>query len=354
VHDYLSYFRIMWAYTLVPAVAGVSIPPSALNAVQIAGVIAGQLIVIALLALSLRYKRAAWRAWLFVGIVVFTTGVLVARQRVPLFGPGIGGDLRYLVDFAWLIPVTFCFVFSRNKVLVPVRPSETTIGAIQLPRRRLGLAVALLVVVCGAVAVATASRLERAWPALQARHWDQHLRRGLASVARGHGRPVIADAEAPFEIVSDWEDPYSRLSRVLPLYNGSIQVDGPLDGPLFTIDAAGNVQRAEMVTLARLPIRTGCHAERDYHVALAASGAPYYIVVSYVARHPIRLPLFVDPGRGYAQSPVSELELGPSAESAIAWLRYATVRGIRVAPPPAASACIRGIDLVSLRSTAQR
>jgi hypothetical protein len=117
VGQYASYFRILWLQTLVPSLASVTIPGSGLDALQIAFVVVSQLVVAAGLALSLRRKRSAWRAWAFLGVIILANGALVARSRISQFGVEIANDPRYLVEYAWIVPLAVCAAFSRDVVL---------------------------------------------------------------------------------------------------------------------------------------------------------------------------------------------------------------------------------------------
>ena len=114
--EYVSYFRILWV-PLLPAVFGVTLPGAGLDTGQTysrpscSWLRAG--------GGSVLRPQAHRLAGMFLAVVVSLTGLLVARARIPQFGVGIGGDPRYLLDFAWLVPLTVCFAFSGRTALSP-------------------------------------------------------------------------------------------------------------------------------------------------------------------------------------------------------------------------------------------
>jgi hypothetical protein len=377
ISEYLQYFRILWLETLVPALLGLTVPYSALTAAQIVGVVALQLAVLVGVLASVRRRSSAWRAWVFLAAVILANGVLVAKQRVPIFGVSIASDRRYLIDFSWIVPLAACFAFAPTRYRVP--GTLTPRGPIRLPRSqlRVALAVATLLTAYAAVSVSTAAKLERNWPALQARHWDQNVQRALALISRAHLHPVLADHEVPPEIIGDWQDPYSRLSRVLPLYNPAIQVDGPLDGQLVTLDPAGNPHRARIGTVVaggsavslarrrllivagggtqvvngRLCVATGAAPGRIHRtlvLAPASTSLPYYLYIHYSTIRLERLGMYVDPGTGFSPAKFGTAVIRPGVAASLSWIRSPSLRGLVLVLPPYSHVCLDQLDVVTL------
>jgi len=373
--EYVRYFRIMWVETVVPAMFGLRTLVGSVSGWGLVAAIAGQLVVCALIVVSVRRSRSAWRAWTFLGIVVLTSGALVARERIAQFGVEIGSDIRYFVDFAWLAPLVFCAVFSAmqrtQRAPIGVRAAEAD-RAIRLPRPAIALSVALLAgYVC--VSLATAATLESEWPGSQARQWYQNINRGLATLSSTR-HFVVADNEVAPEIMGDFLDPLSRLSSVLPLFSSSVQVDGAIGGPLVDVDPSGVIHRAKLAavgegSLARLlrakqahisGIRRtgpGCYqasaaggvVERTLPADLIPSNASTpYLLVDYTTSTPLSMPLYLDTGTGFPYGADELVQLSPGLSSSLAWLRYGSLHRFELRVPPLAAVCIRRIAVVTL------
>jgi hypothetical protein len=375
--QYLSYFRIFWFQTLVPSLASVTIPASGLDGVQTLFVVASQVVVVACIVVSVRRKRAAWRAWVFLGVIVAVTGLLVARSRVSQFGVDIANDPRYLIDFSWLVPLALCAAFSGTATIKPHSPAPS--GAWIRPPRTALLLIGAALGGYGAVAIASASDLQRGWPGSRARSWEQHLRRDIANLRRSRARFVVADNATPFEIMEPFVAPYNRLSRVLRMYVGPVQVDGPMLGSLVTVGADGTVRRAasqliagdgavgELVRSHELSINGGRQVSRQHSLCVIADAAPaeierrlpaaptvgdapYYLVMTYRVWSPAGFPVFVDSGAGYSGTTDHVLNTTPTIDSSIAWLGPDAPRRVMLVLPPLTTLCVARFDVVTLRN----
>ena len=376
---YLSFFRIMWVNTLVPAILGVTIPVSKLDAGQAIFVALAQIAVLGCVLLSVRRKRSAWRAWTFLAIVVLLNGVLVAHDRAALFGPAIGGDPRYLIDFAWLTPIAGYFALSRRRTLTPTvvdSPVRLRLRDVRAPVR---LGAVVLFAAYATASAASIAHMQKTWNSVQARHWEENLQRGFATLAREQVYPVVADNELPFEIISYPFAPYNRLSDLLPIYVGSVQVDGPLIGQLVTVDAAGNVARAgigaavgegsmpgllrkHQAQIAGAPIArhrgkvcivTGAayaQVSRTLFSAPPAGSGPYYAAVRYSVSQPLGLELFEDTGKGYPDATPDRIVVAPYGRISLAWLSAGWPHRLKLIVPPHATLCLSRMDVVTLRA----
>jgi|GEM_PF-3628645 len=376
--QYLSYFRILWLQTLVPSMASVTIPASHLDLLQVAFVVLAQIVVVCGVVFSLRRKRQAWRAWAFLAIVVLANGVLVARSRIGQFGPEIGNDPRYLVEYAWLVPLAVCAAFSRDAVVSPRAPNRS--ARIPLPslRRAVPATTMVLLLVYAVGSIASAAHLQKLWAGPQGREWEQRARRGVASLQHSAGRLVVADNATPFEIMEEFVAPYNRLSRLLPLYVGSIQVDGPLDGTLVRLDNDGAVHRAgigaavgdgSMLALqrthqlgfgpgARAIWRHGeaCVIADSAPVAItralphppSSTGGPYYALLDYRVWQPISMPVQVFTGSGGLPADHAVLA-SPGTSRSVSWLGEQDPHGVAITLPPLSTICLSRFDVVSLR-----
>jgi hypothetical protein len=352
---WVAFFRIMWAQALVPALFGLRVPGSNPSSTQVMAAIALQIVFIALVLISIRLRRDAWRVWLTVGLCAVATGVLVGAGRLADFGPPIAGDPRYLIDFLWLVPLMTCLAFfgprrAESMGNQPARPA----------RRGRGIALTALgvIVACAYVAtsVVTAVHVQRQWQGPQGREWEQRMLASMAAVRRAHPHPIVANNDAPWFMVESAFSPYNELSYILPAYHQGVQVDGPLDGPLFAVDTAGRVQPAVMTPVHRVftgspgCTRQGASAPPlvDRFPALNPDDGPYYLRVAYRTSGELRVPVFVDRGTGYPYVPDVSAWLVTGAQDSLAWLGDMTPRAIRLTLPPKQQACVTKIDLVSV------
>lgn len=379
VGQYLTYFRILWLQTIVPSLASVTIPASKLDGLQIFFVVASQVAVLGCLVLSLRRKRSAWRAWGFLAIIILLGGILVAHSRVSIFGVGIANDPRYLIDFSWLVPLALCAAFAPGDVLRPLAPERSArLSLPSLPSR--GVLVPLVIalpLVYAAGSIASAVQLEKVWAGPQAREWEKRVRGGIAALERLGPRPMVANNVTPFEIMEEFVAPYNRLSRVLPMYVGPIQVDGPLDAPLVRIANDGTVHRvavsplpggtvAGLIAAHQVGVGPGRVSHTGEEVCVIADGAPipverrlsvvpdaarepYYLLLSYRVWQSVALPVFVDTGSGLPGEPQNDILLSPSAGRSIAWLGVGAPHRVSLTVPPLTTVCISRLEVVSLR-----
>jgi hypothetical protein len=380
--EYLSYFRIFWLQTLVPSLASVTIPAFKLSTLQIVFVVVSQIAVLSCVIVSVRRKRSAWRAWIFFAVIVILSAVLVAHSRVAQFGVGIANDPRYLIDFGWLAPLTLCAAFGRGKVLAPAAPqSDAQLG---LPTSRLAaptLAGVAVLVAYGGGSIATGAQLQRVWPGAEARTWEQNVRRDFARVRRSSAPVVIADNATPFAIMESFVAPYNRLSRVLPMYVGPLQVDGPIDGAtLDTIGLDGSIHHANVVPLdsggtvvslersRQLEARGGREVRAGSQSCFIADGtsiaverhlakpptvgdAPYYLLLTYRAWAPVAPAVFVNAGSGFPGSPENAIALRGSRGTSIAWLGPNSPHDLLLTIPPLTTICVERFDVVTLRDS---
>jgi hypothetical protein len=383
VAQYFGFFRILWFQTLVPSLASVTIPASNLNSLQIVFVAISQFVVVAFIVVSLIYRRSSWRAWAFLAIIIFLSGVLVAHSRVQIFGVDIANDPRYLIDYAWLVPLALCAAFVPGGLVRPKKPGASPRSAMSSRGRLVPVApiVTIVLLAYAGASVATALQVQKNWAGPQAREWEKRVRSGIAALERHGQRPMVADNATPPEIIASWLAPYDRLSRILPLYVGPIQVDGPLDAPLVQIASDGTVHRATVVDAgpARTPLGSA-----EAHVIHVASGArtahvgkdlcviadgspvsiqreldltsgapaePYYVDLGYRVWGTTTLPIFVDTGTGYPAVADASISLVPNGNASIAWLGVPGVpRSVELMIPPLTTVCVSQFQIATLRS----
>jgi hypothetical protein len=377
---YLAFFRILWLQTITPSLAGVKLPAFHLNTPQVVFVVAAQIAVLGCVVMSLRRKRSAWRAWAFLAITLLLNGALVAQSRVPTYGLDVANDPRYFIDFAWLIPLALCAAFAPGNVLKPVAPDGSTRLTVASHGALVPL-VTVLLLAYAAGATASTVRLQQIWAGPQAREWEERVRGGISALEHAGVRPMVANNATPFEIMAEFAAPDNRLSRVLPMYVGPIQVDGPLDAPLVRIADDGAVHRAAVVAtdasgpllglvrskqveigsngrslregdeLCVIADGTPVPVERRLEPPPSATVGPYYVELSYRVWQPVSLPIVVDTGAGYSALPDNTLLLTPGANASISWLGVegASPHRVELTVPPLTTVCMSRLEIVTLR-----
>ncbi len=377
LHQYVDYFQILWLRALVPSLAGVTIPPGHLDTLQVLFVVVSQVVVVVGIAVALLRRPAGWRAWGLLAFLILVGGVLVARQRVSIFGVDIADDPRYLIDYSWLVPVCLCAAFSRRGRLEPRVPAAGQRLKVRLTSPVPAVTVALLALYVGG-SIASAAALESNWGGPQARTWQENVRASWARLARSRPHPVVAENVTPFVILSPFTAPYNRLSAVLPLYVGPVQVDGPLDGPLVSIDESGHIRPstfgpepgagtlAQMLETKEAAIGASARIvhQGQYTCVIADStpvevsrnvpapeGEPtaaYYVKLAYRAFAATQLPLAaLPPGAGAAPSNYA-IAVAPGTTSSIAWIGDGPPQRVGLTVPPATTLCISRFEVATV------
>jgi hypothetical protein len=379
IGKYLQFFQILWAQTLSPGLLGVTVPAFGLNTAQVLFTVALQLAIVGLVAVSCLRKRSAVRAWAFLVITVLFSGAVVARTRIPFFGPGVANDLRYLTDFAWLTPLAVAFALYPGRTVTPRLVDGTRRLSVA---RRLPLSAVIALggfIAYAALVVRTDASLERAWPGHTARAWETTLQSRLPRPEPDHARSVLADAAAPPFIVGSFAAPYNRLSYVVPLYVPDVQIDGVVRGRLLMLDSTGTPRPAvPWVQLGGTSVNSliASHAvtvtgaattvHRRSSVCVSTAGTPgqltlmlnpppnplhvpYYLRVGYAVRRDQLLPVFVNSGSGYPLATDRKLQLRRGAGASLLFLDSPMPVRLQVTIPPADNVCINSIQVMTLR-----
>lgn len=376
--EYLDYFRILWAQTLIPGLLGVTVPATGLSAGQVLFVVALQICVIVAVVGSVVRKPAAWRGWVFLALTVILNGVLIARTRIPTFGVGIAAELRYLSDFAWLAPLAVCLAFHRDPTASPAPDYGAKLAIAPRPRAAAAVAIAALIGYVAA-STATAAKLQRDWAGHEGRAWEAQVERTFAAAERSGEFAPLADATAPFFMMEPAFAPYNRLSWIVPLYDKLVQIDGVLNGSLVTLDDTGRARPARIsrsigdgrmkdliashqVTVSgpmKIHVRTAdvCFAATGSSASITrrlvgASALPpdtYYLRVTYTSLHPTALPVFVDSGSGLPLATDRELRIAATPASSILFLDSASPRRLQLVVDAGNTLCIKRFDVVTLK-----
>jgi hypothetical protein len=358
LHEWLVYWRVFWGQALVPALFGVSLPAFRLNAGQTALAVVAQIILLGLVVVSIRRKPSAWRAWAALAVCVLGTGVLVATSRLAVFGSGFGDDPRFLLDFAWLVPLFVSVAVSRrDPPLTPLAEGHVPRQRPVVPRRPVLVAASALGLLYFGVSLATGAKVQHKWLGSAARRWEQNAQLGLGALLRGHRRVIVADYSVPYYMF-ELPGQFATLARILPHYApAGAHVDGPLDGPLVALDARGRPHPATILPVTKVASagasclgrgRSPSPVERRFPAPLMTVVEPYYLRLRYVASGTAGVPLWVDAGAGLPGLPDRIVGLEPGNGQSIGWLGSGSLRAVRVQDIPAV-VCIRAIDVVTVR-----
>ncbi len=176
--------------------------------------------------------RAAWAWTLLAGYLVLDV-VLVALARMPLIGPLIGLDIRYIADAVPVLVLCAAFAYLPPLGADGARPPR-------IPGRslRVGL-VALTAVVLAGATVSTV----RLSPNLQFSASRAYVRTAGSAL-----RPdmVVYDASVPSNVMIYWFGDQGRASRVIGLLPDAPRFDEPT-ATIFMLDGQGKPQEVKGV-----------------------------------------------------------------------------------------------------------
>ncbi|SDI50483.1 hypothetical protein SAMN05192558_108299 [Actinokineospora alba] len=181
--------------------------------------------------------RAGW-AWTLLAGYLAVDVVLVALARMPLIGPMIGLDIRYIAD---AVPVlALCAAFAY---LTPLGADGTRPARIPGRSLRVGL-VALTAVVLAGATVSTV----RLSPNLQFAASRTYVETAGAALRQQPGM-VVYDSIVPSNVMIHWFGDQGRTSRVLGLLPDAPRFDEPT-AAIFMLDGQGRPQEVKGVVNA--------------------------------------------------------------------------------------------------------
>ena len=235
VADLVRYVRIFWLEGFWPMVFGVRVRPFEHEAWHHLVIIATQLALAGIVAWSVVRRRAAWRAWAFL-LVVIAANLLIVVGRVTEFGPdAIGYYVRYYSEAAVFVPIALAFAFAA-----PGKRGES----LKLPRARSAAAALALLAAYVCVTLVTTDRISRPTSTelfnpdydnarasgRLARGYFENLRAGLDAERRSGGQFALLDHDVPEWAMSGFFNiapprpgfRYTALSNVLPLFDEQV------------------------------------------------------------------------------------------------------------------------------------
>ena len=209
-----KYLWTAWFRGVTPALAGVNVGIDARGGEVLYAVFA-QLLLMALIALSVWRRRSAWRAWAFLGVAFAANATVVGMGRLGSLGfKQVGSQLRYDTEMTWLLPLALGFAFLLR--------DGSPVRQLRLPSRRVrwALAVAGICVYLGAT-IDTGRDNAHDWrfkASNQAKTFALNVQRDATA-----GGTVIDD-QTPAYLVSPAHRPWNRLERLIPAITGKLRV----------------------------------------------------------------------------------------------------------------------------------
>lgn len=349
-----DYLWIAWYKGVTPAFLGVEIGPNAARSGALFATFA-QIVLILVVFASLRLKRSAWRAWAFWAIAFLANATLVGFGRLGSYGlERVGSELRYDTEMAWLLPLALGFAFFPGKVAG--RPAEER----PPPRRRRALRLAAVAAVAAyaIAATLTGAGISDSWRTRNSgpsEAYVEHLRADVRGLRPGS---EAIDDQVPAFLIGSSARPWNRLERLVPAVEPRLRIVPAAANPLQVGDD-GHVGPARLQPLSTGPdalATTGsltllkgrakrmCVAgggEVEYRSAKLYRGQSLYARIAYEVPRPS-----AEPGSIAARP----LPLDRPAGHQLVNLG----RTLRLALPPGARACVRGITVGWLGSNGRR
>jgi hypothetical protein len=169
--DVVQFLRTAWLENVAPGFLGIRLgsnaalqpiaPPTLTGTWAVVAGVVAQLLVLALLVVSIRRKGgAAARAWIYIAVVLGATFWLTARGKIGTVGATeAANDPRYVVNLCWALPLGVVFALDRRRVVGIDAPAQNEAP----PRGWRAVAVAAAVAVGTVFAMSTAWSVEKTW-----------------------------------------------------------------------------------------------------------------------------------------------------------------------------------------------
>jgi hypothetical protein len=297
--DLQHYVREAWFRNVFPAALGVRELPGSLNAPHLAAEVGAQLLLLALVALSVWRKGvAALRGWGFMVLAIALTFALTATGKLAEGGVAIGLETRYVTNLSWLVPLGILMALQPRPVALLGAPWPTGEPARRpLPPwapRAAVIAAGVATVLACLLSLGASNRIIKEWGARDGRPWVVEASASLKAL-NAHGTPPrLPDAVVPASVVDPAFSAYSWRRVVLPELGQPVVIAPPYDALQEgdgTIVRASLTQRDELlldrstpgVTQQGLARQGGC---------LAATGATDGLIV-WTPALPVTAPMVV-------------------------------------------------------------
>jgi hypothetical protein len=258
--------------------------------------IADQLVLLALVALSVRRRPDAWRGWAFLLVAFLLNVIVIAWTRAGAFGEGVGRELKYLID---ILPFA---VIGLGLAVLPLRVgarAQADLAPVNL-LPRLSLRASRLALAAAAVVYLTAygvsaARVGRFWHGWESPQFGRGFQQSEQRLPGGQD-VVFLDQAVSEGVLAAAFQPYQRHSVLLRLFGTDLRYAGQAT-QTFIVEKGGTIGRRTV------PAQTTLRPEAATidGQPLVPSGRRGACVAADNAPHVVSIPLTVPlpPGRPY-------------------------------------------------------
>lgn len=258
--------------------------------------IADQLVLLGLVALSVRRRPEAWRGWAFLVAAFLLNVLVIAWTRAGLLGEGVGRELKYLID---ILPFA---IIGVGLAVLPLRVGPRAQAGLTpvnlLPRislRGSQVALAAVVLVYLTAYGISAARVGGFWHRWESAEFGRGFEQSKQRLPGGEDLVFLDQAVSEGVLAAAFQ-PYQRHSVLLPLFGADLRYAGQATRTL-TVEKGGTIGPRT------IPAQTALRPEAATidGQPLVASGRRGACVPSDDAAHVISIPLTVPlpPGRPY-------------------------------------------------------
>lgn len=213
--------------------------------------LAGQALFVALVVVTVSFRRQAWRAWVFFVLAFLLHVGLVGYGRAG-WGADLGTSSFYVFETTWLLAIAVAAALRHAPGVVPaLRPARARAVSV-------GLA-SLLLVVAAVRGAADARTTFRPYAGRAVHHWTTTIASSAAAVRKTTKAFSVFDDRAPWYFVQTDYPRFDRLSAVLGTGYVHLVYDD-LRLPQYLVDPTGVLRPAQLqVQGAWLPAAGAAH-----------------------------------------------------------------------------------------------
>lgn len=218
-----KYLWIAWFRGVTPAFAGVNVGFDAKGA-EVLYAVGAQILLVAVIAWTIRRKRSAWRAWAFWLVAFAANATVVALGRLGSLGiHQVGSQLRYDTEMTWLLPLALGFALFAGEVAG--RPAEPrALRPMRLPSKRVRYGL-VAVVACAYLAATIDTGVDNArqWR-FQASNQAKTFATNMKRTAEQQRGATLLDDQTPAFLIAPTHKPWNRLERFVPAITDAVRV----------------------------------------------------------------------------------------------------------------------------------
>jgi len=250
--------------------------------------IVDQLVVLALVVVSVRRRRAAWRGWAFVLAAFAINVAVIAWTRSGQFGADVGRELKYVVDILPYAILGLGLAFMAPRIGPRAEHRQTPQAPSGWPMRvvpTVAMAAFLTVFAISGV------RFAENWHDGVSARFARGFKAAVAHEPPSDQRTVFFDGEVPALVLSPIFRPFQRHSVLLELFGTHLRYAGQAtrtvavgpDGRITPHEVIPEIGlRIDALTVDTTPIGT----PGSRRVCLPDDRAPHFVSVPLTAPLP--------------------------------------------------------------------